>query len=396
MKETAIHPVPGVRLAAAAAGIRYRDRDDLVLMELAEGSTVAAVFTRNAFCAAPVIVAREHLAKAEPRCLLVNSGNANAGTGAAGLAACRETCRLTAAAAGVAVEEVLPFSTGVIGEDLPTDPFARALPGLLERLDEAAWPAAAAAIMTTDTVPKLASRQVALDGRTVTVTGMAKGSGMIRPDMATMLAFIATDASVEREVLRSMLEAAVAPSFNSITVDGDTSTNDACVLAATGASGVKVKEADSPLADAVAEVCMELAEAIVRDGEGATKLVRVRVEEAASEEEARQVAYTVAHSPLVKTALFASDPNWGRILAAVGRAGVSGLEIERVRIWLDRVCIVRDGGRDPGYTEAAGQAVVSRPEFTIRIALGRGDAAARILTCDLSFDYVRINAEYRT
>ena len=396
MTDSSIQPVPGLRLAATAAGIRYQGRDDLVVMELAEGSTTAAVFTRNAFCAAPVTVAREHLRKASPRYLLINSGNANAGTGDAGLTACRETCRLLAAAGGVPMDRVLPFSTGVIGEDLPTTPFARAIPGLLAGLDESGWPAAAAAIMTTDTVPKLASRQVEIDGRTITVTGMAKGSGMIRPDMATMLAYLATDAEVERPLLQSMLEAAVAPSFNSITVDGDTSTNDACVLVATGASGVKVDEADSPLGRAVAEVCLELARAIVRDGEGATKLVEIRVEEATSPEEARQVAYTVAHSPLVKTALFASDPNWGRILAAVGRAGVEGLEIGSVRIWLDDLCIVSAGGRDPGYTEEAGQAVMQREAFTIRIALGRGEATARILTCDLSFEYVRINAEYRT
>ncbi len=390
------YPVAGLRLSATAAGIRYQGRDDLVLVELAEGTTAAAVFTRNAFCAAPVIVAREHLARTSPRYLLINSGNANAGTGEAGLAACRETCRLLAAAAGVAMDQVLPFSTGVIGEDLPTTPFARAIPRLLQGLDEKNWRPAAEAIMTTDTVPKLASRQLEVEGRKVTVTGMAKGSGMIRPDMATMLAYVATDAAVPQPVLQQMLEAAVAPSFNSITVDGDTSTNDACLLLATGASGVQVTDARSPLGEAVTEVCMELARAIVRDGEGATKLVGVLVEEAASKEEARQVAYTVAHSPLVKTALFAADPNWGRILAAVGRAGLEGLEIGKVRIWLDETCIVSGGGRDPGYTEEAGQRVMQRDEFTIRIALGRGNAGASILTCDLSFDYVRINAEYRT
>ena len=400
MTGTSAIPVPGVRLAAAAAGIRYRDRDDLVLMELAEGSAAAAVFTRNAFCAAPVVVAREHLRKTPPRYLLINSGNANAGTGDAGLTAARETCRLLAAATGVAMDQVLPFSTGVIGEDLPTDPFARAIPGLLQTLNEGNWQAAAGAIMTTDTVPKIASRQLEIDGKTVTVTGMAKGSGMIRPDMATMLAYVATDAAVSPEVLQPMLEAAVAPSFNSITVDGDTSTNDACVLVATGASEAEVDSLDTPLGnqlqEAVTGVCMELARAIVLDGEGATKLVEVRVEEAVSEAEARQVAYTVAHSPLVKTALFASDPNWGRILAAVGRAGLEALEIGPVRIWLDDVRIVRDGGRDPDYREEAGRRVMAQPEFTIRIALGRGRESTRILTCDLSFEYVRINAEYRT
>ena len=395
-----IAPVSGVRLAAGAAGIRYRDRDDLVLMELAEGSTTAAVFTRNAFCAAPVVVARRHLEKIAPRYLLINSGNANAGTGENGLAACFETCRLLAAATGVAMNQVLPFSTGVIGEDLPTGPFARAIPGLLSGLDEDNWQGAARAIMTTDTVPKLASRRFEVAGRRLTVTGMCKGSGMIRPDMATMLAYVATDAVCDQDSLQQILQDAVAPSFNSITVDGDTSTNDACVLVASGASGVDVGTADSEAGrlfrKAVQEVCMELATAIVADGEGATKLVEIRVEEASSEAEARNVAYTVAHSPLVKTALFASDPNWGRILAAVGRAGVQGLDIDRVRIWLDDLCIVSGGGRDPGYTEDAGQAVMEKDAFGIRIALGRGEAAARILTCDLSFDYVKINAEYRT
>ena len=395
-----IAPVSGVRLAAGAAGIRYRDRDDLVLMELAEGSAVAAVFTQNAFCAAPVVVARQHLAKVAPRYLLINSGNANAGTGEKGLAACFETCRLLAAATGLAMNQVLPFSTGVIGEDLPTEPFARAIPGLLSGLEEDNWQAAARAIMTTDTRPKLASRRFEVDGRMLTVTGMCKGSGMIRPDMATMLAYVATDALCDRDSLQQILEDAVAPSFNSITVDGDTSTNDACVLVASGASGMDVSNADSEAGrlfrQAVREVCMELATAIVADGEGATKLVEIRVEEASSEAEARDVAYTVAHSPLVKTALFASDPNWGRILAAVGRAGVQGLDIDKVRIWLDDLCIVSAGGRDSGYTEEAGQAVMEKAAFSIRIALGRGEAAARILTCDLSFDYVKINAEYRT
>lgn len=393
-------PVTGVRLAAVAAGIRYRERDDLVLMELAEGSVAAAVFTQNAFCAAPVTVARQHLEKIAPRYLLINAGNANAGTGETGMTASLETCRLVAAATGVAMNQVLPFSTGVIGEDLPTDPFARSIPGLLSSLNENNWPLAAAAIMTTDTVPKLASRRFQVDGKTVTVTGMCKGSGMIRPDMATMLAFVTTDARISRDKLQQVLESAVQPSFNSITIDGDTSTNDACVLVATGAAGVAVDAEDSEAGlafrKAVYEVCMELARAIVLDGEGATKLVEIVVDEAESEEQARAVAYTVAHSPLVKTALFASDPNWGRILAAVGRAGVDDLDISNVRIWLDDVCIVSHGGRDAGYTEAAGQSVMDQHSFTIRIALGKGEASTRILTCDLSFDYVKINAEYRT
>ena len=397
---TGFLPVAGVRLTAAAAGIRYRDRDDLVVMEFVPGSTCAAVFTRNAFCAAPVVVAREHLAAEAPRYFLINSGNANAGTGEAGVRAARETCKSLAAAAGCAMNQVLPFSTGVIGEDLPTNGFLVAVPGALQHLHEDTWPVAARAIMTTDTVPKLASRRVDLDGRAVTVTGMAKGAGMICPDMATMLAFIATDAAVPASILQRMLERAVAGSFNSITVDGDTSTNDACALVATGASGVTVNGEDSragrALYEALEAVCFELARAIVRDGEGATKLVTIEVVDAADEAEARRVGYTIAHSPLVKTALFASDPNWGRILAAVGRAGIEDLDIARVKIHLDDVAIVSSGGRDPAYTEAAGEDVLARTEFRIRVGLGRGAASATILTCDLSFDYVKINAEYRT
>jgi glutamate N-acetyltransferase / amino-acid N-acetyltransferase len=393
-------PIRGLRLGCTAAGIRYKGRNDLVAIELAAGSTCAAVFTRNAFCAAPVVVAREHLRAAAPRYLVVNSGNANAGTGDAGLVAARESCRLIATAAGCRPEEVLPFSTGVIGEPLPVERIGAAADALLADLSEDGWERAADAIMTTDTVRKLVSREVAVGDGTIRVTGMAKGAGMICPDMATMLAYVATDAAVEPGLLQRCLEEGVEPSFNAITVDGDTSTNDACVLVATGGSGVVVDTADSAagraLFDAVHDVCLALARAIVKDGEGATKLVTIDVEEAGDRDEARAVAYTIAHSPLVKTALFASDPNWGRILAAVGRAGLAGLDIRGVRIWLDHVQIVSAGGRDPAYTEAAGKAVVARPEFAIRVALGRGDAASRILTCDLSFDYVKINAEYRT
>jgi glutamate N-acetyltransferase / amino-acid N-acetyltransferase len=392
--------VPGVRLAAAAAGIRYRDRDDVVLIELAAGGTCAAVFTRNAFCAAPVTVAREHLAGGAVRYLLINSGNANAGTGEAGLVAARATCRLLAGAAGCRADQVLPFSTGVIGQDLPLAPCEGAIPALLATLDTDGWDRAARAIMTTDTVPKRVSRPVTLSGGEVRITGIAKGAGMIRPDMATMLCYVATDARVAADVLQAIVADAAERSFNRITIDGDTSTNDACVLLASGLAEGGIDRVDSDdgrlLADAVAGVCAELAEMIVRDGEGATKLVRVQVTSAASSREALDVAYTVAHSPLVKTALFASDPNWGRILAAVGRAGIDGLAIERIRIWLDDTCIVRDGGRDPDYTEAAGQAVMSQPEIRIRIDLDRGDRVETVLTTDLSYDYVRINAEYRT
>jgi glutamate N-acetyltransferase/amino-acid N-acetyltransferase len=394
-------PVPGVRLGAAAAGIKYPDRDDLVLIAVPEGAACAAVFTRNAFCAAPVTVAREHLERGQIRYLLINSGNANAGTGAAGLDDARKSCAEVARLVNGEAHQVMPFSTGVIGEPLPMDRLLAGLPQLVAATAEDNWPAAARAIMTTDTVPKLVSRQFELDGHRITVTGMAKGSGMICPDMATMLAYVATDAAVEPGLLQSCLEQAVAPSFNAITVDGDTSTNDACVLVASGSSQApKISTADSvsysKLCEAVGEVCLELAREVVRDGEGATKLVEVCVEEAVDSAEARQVAYTIAHSPLVKTALFASDPNWGRILAAVGRAGLQDLDIERIRIWLGDACIVRDGGRAPDYTEEAGQAVMDNAEITIRVGLGRGDVSASVLTCDFSYDYVRINAEYRT
>ncbi|HYE35837.1 bifunctional glutamate N-acetyltransferase/amino-acid acetyltransferase ArgJ [Methylocaldum sp.] len=391
--------IKGVRLGAAGAGIKRSDRDDLLVIEAAEGSACAAVFTRNAFCAAPVIVAREHLAH-RPRWLVINSGNANAGTGQRGLEDARRTCRALGQLTGARAEHVLPFSTGVIGEYLPLEKIESALPEALGALDEAGWARAARAIMTTDTRPKGASRIVEVAGVPVTVTGIAKGAGMIHPDMATMLAFIATDANVEQASLQACLSEAVDCSFNLITVDGDTSTNDACVLFATGAAGnaeLNRQSAAFPLlAQAVREVCEELAEAIVRDGEGATKLMRIVVEEARNEVEARNVAKTIAHSPLVKTAFFASDPNWGRILAAVGRSGCADLDISGVSIWLGEVIIVEDGGRAASYTEEAGRAVMSEDEILIRVALGRGGAQQRVLTCDLSYDYVRINAEYRT
>jgi glutamate N-acetyltransferase/amino-acid N-acetyltransferase len=393
--------VPGVRLAAVAAGIRYQNRNDLCLMELAPGAQCAAVFTRNAFCAAPVTLARRHLAASAPHYLLINSGNANAGTGHQGLADAEASCVALADLAGCSAEAVLPFSTGVIGEPLPVARLAAALPAALAGLDAGGWPLAARAIMTTDTRPKLASRRFGIAGGTAVVTGIAKGAGMIRPDMATMLAFLATDVAVEGGLLQACLAEAVETSFNAITVDGDTSTNDACVLAATGILGnAPLVKADSTdyraLCGAVGEVCLELATAIVRDGEGATKLVTLVVEEATDRGEARRVADTIAHSPLVKTALFASDPNWGRILAAVGRSGLEGLDIDRVRIWLGDTLVVRDGGRDPGYTEQAGREAMAGPEIGIRVALGRGQARTQVLTCDLSYDYVKINAEYRT
>ena len=397
---SSLAPVAGVRIATAALGGRSEPRDDLVLFEIAPGAGCAATFTRNAFRAAPVTVAREHLALESPRYLLVNAGNANAGTGARGIADAKRCCALVAGATGAPAGSVLPFSTGVIGEPLAVERFERAVPVAAGRLREDGWLDAASAIATTDIVPKGASRTVDLGGRSAVVTGIAKGSGMIRPDMATMLAFIATDAAVAPDALRSMVRGSVEGSFNRITVDGDTSTNDACVLVATGALGNPPVGGGSPeypaLAEAVGDVALALAHAIVRDGEGATKFVTVEVEEGAGGGECLAVAYTVAHSPLVKTALYASDANWGRILAAVGRAGLADLDLSRIRIWLNGVCIVSGGERDAAYTEEAGAEAVSRDEIEIRIALGRGEARDRVWTCDFSHQYVTINAEYRT
>jgi glutamate N-acetyltransferase/amino-acid N-acetyltransferase len=393
-------PVAGVRLASVAAGIRYRDRDDLVVMELAENSQCAAVFTRNAFCAAPVLVARQHLSRQAPRYLLINSGNANAGTGEPGMADARRSCAALAGKAGCSAEQVLPFSTGVIGERLLVDRIEAVLDKAMAGLSGGGWKSAAHAIMTTDTVAKGVSKTVEIAGQIITFTGIAKGAGMIRPDMATMLAYLACDASVESDALQRCLDQAVQRSFNRISVDGDTSTNDACVLVATAASGsplINAGHADYlAFCRAVTEVCERLAQLLVRDAEGATKFVTVRVESGRDSGECLQLAYTVAHSPLVKTALFASDPNWGRILAAVGRAGIEGLDINKVRIFLDDVCIVRDGGKADGYRERDGQGVMEQEEILIRIQLGRGDAIEQVWTCDLSDEYVRINAEYRS
>ena len=395
-----LYPVKGVRLATAQAGIKHKDRDDVLLIELDEKATTAAVFTRNAFCAAPVTVAKTHLQNANPRYLLVNSGNANAGTGDQGLRDAQDTCKSLGAAAFCPLNQILPFSTGVIGQALPTAKIAAVMPALLESLSAYHWDTAAKAIMTTDTVPKLVSRKIKIDNKDVTVTGIAKGSGMIRPDMATMLSYVATDATVNKELLHQCLVDAVNPSFNSITVDGDTSTNDACVLMATGHGELRFESADDDgyheFAALVKDVCMKLARMIVLDGEGATKLITIDVEKALSEDEARDVAFTIAHSPLVKTAMFASDPNWGRILAAVGRAGVKKLSIDDVKIYLGDVCIVENGGVAATYTEEQGQKVMDEPEILVRVILNRGKASTRVLTCDFSYDYVKINAEYRT
>ncbi len=393
--------IAGIRIGCTGAGIKHKDRDDLVVVEIATGATCAAAFTRNAFCAAPVTLARRHLEQASPRYLLINSGNANAGTGAAGLADALTTCQLVAGAAGCEAESVLPFSTGVIGASLPVALFESPVPVALAACVEDGWVRASRAIMTTDTVPKAVSRQRRIGGGTVTVTGIAKGSGMIHPDMATMLAYVATDAAVDAAVLQDCLTKAVNRSFNRVTVDGDTSTNDACVLIATGRSAApRIADPDSPEAvefqAVIDEVFAYLAEAVVRDGEGATKFMRIEVAGGLDERECLDVGFTVAHSPLVKTAFFASDANWGRILAAVGRAGLRDFDIDRVTIDLNRVRIVEHGGRAASYTEEAGQAAMQPSDITVHIELGRGTASAAVLTCDFSHDYVRINAEYRT
>ncbi|MFW2374283.1 MAG: bifunctional glutamate N-acetyltransferase/amino-acid acetyltransferase ArgJ [Gammaproteobacteria bacterium] len=392
-------PIKGIKTSAIAAGIKKSASQDLVLFELAEASRCAAVFTRNLFCAAPVTLAKLHLSKQAPRYLLINSGNANAGTGDQGMHDAIQCCQIVAEQAGCTAAEVLPFSTGVIGENLPVNKFSAAMPELVAALDDDAWMQAGRGIMTTDTLMKGVSKQIELDDKTITITGIAKGSGMIRPDMATMLSYIGTDLAIAHALLQQCLERAVQQSFNAITVDGDTSTNDACVLVATGQAGnseISEEDADYRLFEhALVEVCEFLAQAIIRDGEGATKFITLEVVNAASNQNARDIAYTVAHSPLVKTALFASDPNWGRILAAVGRSGVD-LDLDRVEIFLGEVCIVNQGGRAASYTEAQGQAVMSGDEITLRIDLHAGNNSARVWTCDLSYDYVRINAEYRS
>ena len=392
----ALLPVDGIRLAACASGIKTNGELDTVLIEIGEGASTAAVFTQNAFCAAPVVISRVHLASASPHALIINSGNANAGTGQAGMQAAEQSCVSTAEQLQCEARQVLPFSTGVIGEPLPVEKIERTLPDLAAKLQPDNWLVAAQGIMTTDTIAKAISRQVSIEGKTLTITGMAKGSGMIHPNMATMLAYVATDATIAKVDLQTCLERVVENSFNAITVDGDTSTNDSCVLIATGRTDVSVDASHTEFMQSLQEVFTYLAQAIVRDGEGATKFVTVTVSHAYTREEARQVAYTIAHSPLVKTALFANDPNWGRILAAVGRAGIEQLDINRVKLFLDDVCVVENGGRAPAYTEEQGQQVMNQPEITIRVVLGRGEQEATVWTTDLSHDYVTINSEYRS
>jgi glutamate N-acetyltransferase/amino-acid N-acetyltransferase len=397
-----LHPVRGVKLGVARAGIRKANRTDLLLVSLAEGTSVAGVFTQNRFCAAPVLVAKEHLATGKTiRGLVVNTGVANAGTGDAGIARARETCREAARLLGCDARQVLPFSTGVIMEPLPVERVTAGLPECAASLAENRWAEAAAAIMTTDTMPKAASRRTRVGDATVTITGIAKGAGMIRPDMATMLAFVALDAPVAPALLRRLVEQSAAASFNRITVDGDTSTNDAFILMATGAvPGPAIESERDPrcgaLRAALEEQSKSLAQAIVRDAEGATKFITVRVEQGANASECDRVAYAIAHPPLVKTAFFASDPNLGRILAAIGYAGIADLDVSKVDVYLDDVLVAQGGTRAAGYREEDGKRVMAKAEIGIRVVLGRGESSTDVWTCDLSHDYVSINADYRT
>ncbi|HCN91510.1 MAG TPA: bifunctional ornithine acetyltransferase/N-acetylglutamate synthase [Oxalobacteraceae bacterium] len=400
-----LKPVAGIELGHAEAGIRKADRKDLLVMKLAAGATVAGVFTTNRFCAAPVQVCRAHLeglriSGSPIRALVVNTGNANAGTGEAGLADANATCAALAELLDCEPSQILPFSTGVILEPLPVDRIKAGLPQALANLKADNWQNAAESIMTTDTQPKAASRTVLISGQTITLTGISKGAGMIRPNMATMLGFLATDAKVSQRVLEHLVKTAADKSFNCITIDGDTSTNDSFMLIATGVAQLDVTEIDSPeyaaLSAAVIDLSQELAQMIVRDGEGATKFITITVEEGASVEECRKIAYSIGHSPLVKTAFFASDPNLGRILAAIGYAGVDDLDVSRLDLYLDDVWVAKHGGRNPDYREQDGQRVMKQSEITVRVKLGRGGASATVWTCDLSHDYVTINADYRS
>ncbi len=400
-----LSPITGIELGHAEAGVRKPGRKDLLVMKLAPSATVAGVFTTNRFCAAPVQVCKAHLeglhiAAVPIRALVINTGNANAGTGEAGLANANLVCAALADLMGCEVAQILPFSTGVILEPLPVDRVTAGLPQALSNLQADNWYRAAETIMTTDTQPKAASRQVVINGEIITLTGISKGAGMIKPNMATMLGFVATDAKVSQSVLEHMVKQAADHSFNCITIDGDTSTNDSFMLIATGAAKLDVTSIDSPeyaaLADAVTSLSRELAQMIVRDGEGATKFITVTVEAGKSIEECRQIGYAIAHSPLVKTAFFASDPNLGRILAAIGYAGVTDLDVSKLNLYLDDVWVARNGGRHPDYREQDGQRVMKQSEITVRVNLARGDATATIWTCDLSHEYVTINADYRS
>lgn len=401
-----MYAIQGLKIGTAQAHVRYPNRRDMVVFECAVGSSVAGVFTQNDFAAAPVQVCREHLKQNTPRFLVINTGNANAATGQQGLENSRKTCEKLAQLAGVASQAILPFSTGVIGEQLPIE---RVLDGVALAYQNAqqdkdphqAWHDAASGIMTTDTIAKGASERIEIDGIAYHITGISKGAGMIYPNMATMLAFVATDFPIEQGFLQHILQCVVAQSFNRITVDGDTSTNDSCILMATGqAGGAVLQSEDDPrfatFYQALQKVMLRLAELIVRDGEGATKFIRVHVEGGKNTDECCAVAYSIAHSPLIKTALFASDPNWGRIVMAIGKAGVTDLDSQKVNIWLGDVQICRQGGVADDYTEEAGAKVMVQAEIDIRVDLGRGDAKDTVYTCDLSYEYVKINADYRS
>jgi glutamate N-acetyltransferase/amino-acid N-acetyltransferase len=394
-----LKPIAGVRLATGQAGVKYHSRDDVVLIEVSPNAEVACVFTQNQFCAAPVTIAKQHSGDTASRYLLINTGNANAGTGQQGLEDALTCCGAVADLLKVSTKAVLPFSTGVIGEELPVDKITAALPGLIDGLSANGWLRAASGIMTTDTRPKAVSKTVVINGYAVTVTGIAKGAGMIKPNMATLLAYIATDAKLDKTLLQSVLARCTDQSFNRITIDGDTSTNDACVLIASGHSGVVIDEdvaGYQQFVDCLSEVFIELAQGLVRDGEGASKFVTVQVNGGADSEECLKVAYTIAESPLVKTALFASDPNWGRLLAAIGRAGVSDLDVDGVTVHIGDVLIAENGSRATSYTEEAGQRAMNKEDITLVIDLGRGSKSETVWTSDLSYDYVKINAEYRS
>jgi glutamate N-acetyltransferase/amino-acid N-acetyltransferase len=396
-----IFPIKGISLGIAKAHIKKPNRKDLLLVTIAEGSKVSGVFTQNAFCAAPVLLCKEHLKNsAGIRALIVNTGCANAGTGEDGIFKAKETCKAVSELLSIKPEQVLPFSTGVILESLPIDKIKNGLPDTIKNLDPSHWIDAAEAIMTTDIAPKAASRKVKIQDKEVVISGVSKGSGMIHPNMATMLSFIATDASINQILLDKLLREVTGESFNSITVDGDTSTNDSFILIATGkAEHIEINQEDKNyevLKNAIREVAIELAQAIVRDGEGATKFITIQIESGRDDAECRKVGFAIAHSPLIKTAFFASDPNLGRILAAIGYAGIESLDIKKVQLFLGDVLVAEKGGRASSYTESQGQEVMKHPEISMRILLNRGHAKATIWTCDFSYDYVKINADYRT
>ena len=392
--------IDGIRIATVSAGIKKNGTDDLVLISLSEGSQVATAFTQNAFCAAPVTVAKKHFAKNQPRALIINAGNANAGTGKQGEAAALQCCEAVASALAIQAQQVLPFSTGVISEPLPASAICKAIPEATQQLNKNGWLQAANGIMTTDTLAKGSSRTVMIDGVPINLTGIIKGAGMICPNMATMLAYVGTDALLEDGLLQACLKQVLTKSLNSLTVDGDTSTNDACVLIATGQADNKPLGLSHPdwstFTAALESLFIELGQAVIRDAEGATKFVTITVEDGLTVDECRQVAYTIAHSPLVKTALFASDANWGRILAAVGRSGLDNLDISSIDLYLGDICLLRGGEPDAQYIDAMGQAEMAKQDITLRIVLGRGTQQTTVWTSDLSHDYVTINAEYRT